>query len=649
MLTLLNKCCNKCFSPMSAIGAIYHLNGKIAEERSLVELNQGSARHGLDGLNHWLKGACGLTQAHRQFTSESKQDISPYLHEPSQLAVASHSRLFNRKELLTLLKLNQTKNIVTNTQLIRCAYLTWGLDFVTHFVGEFNIALWDERLKRLILAVDHFNASPVYYFLNKEILAASSVLSALVQLKCVPRALNLGVIARHDFRRFSLELGETCFQNIYFLPPASILVADKSGISIKIYWQPALDDPVFFHSKSNFQEEFEYHFSNSVRATLHSDTPVCLQLSGGLDSSAIALMGAKILASEPKQLICLSNLLPEGSPDFLQDEREYIHWIKASPLIKEAVTSPGSGPFDYLERCSKELYLSPQYYQHHAISRAARAYGSDVILHGTLAELTTSYSGYEYLAELFHHLRWVSLVQELIAHRRNYPASFLSLVSRLIHPRLFNSCFNSRKNSNRQKLLSLSFIKKEFIREHVLPQELAWLIELLKHNMTESLDARQNALAKLKHYLRHSSTLFSQMDDGVDNALYFSNPYFDKRLVSFCLNVPNQYRFNNGYPRSIIRIGMENYLPKTIATRTTKSPFLPDYSTRFNQQIPKAKEALAAVKNNYWVQQVIDINRLEYALGHPSDTNSLDSQTNFLNYLVIPSTIYLAIFLSSFS
>src|SRR5208283_1791464 len=47
-------------------------------------------------------------------------------------------------------------------------YLLCGPDFVQQLQGAFSIAIWDERLQMLLLAVDRFGFKPLYWNLDDE-------------------------------------------------------------------------------------------------------------------------------------------------------------------------------------------------------------------------------------------------------------------------------------------------------------------------------------------------------------------------------------------------------------------------------------------------------------------------------------------------
>jgi|GEM_PF-3865650 len=98
----------------------------------------------------------------------------------------------------------------------------------------------------------------------------------------------------------------------------------------------------------------------------------------------------------------------------------------------------------------------------------------------------------------------------------------------------------------------------------------------------------------------------------------------------------------------MIRLGMKDVLPEKIRWRICKEPFLPDYHDRYNKQLPQARAIVDELSTHPLVQDIINIKQLKQCLAHPSTSNRLDTQANFMNFLVIPRMIYLAKFLSSF-
>ena len=633
---------------MSAVGAIFNRDGSPVIESNLFKLNQGMLHHGQDESRVWFKQSCGLVQQTTHLTAESRYETFPHLNAKHQIALVAHCRLFNRKELAEQLNLPKNHSQIGDSQFIVLAYLKWRLAFVDYLVGEYSLVLWDAQQEQLLCVTDHFNARPLYYYIDAKRVVVASEISALHQLADVPRKPNLNKIARSDLMRFQLEVGETCFEKIQSLPAAHLMVISAGNLSVQQYWQPELGACFSFKSDDVFREAFQGIFQQVVESTTRTHVPIALQLSGGLDSSAIAMMASAIFKGQGRNLICLSNVLPRSYQGDLKDERAFIDLMHAPNLIKEDILDARRGPFDELVSFGKQLNLSPQHYQHRAMNSVARHHQARIVLHGTLGELTTSYAAHEYLAYKFSHGQWLSLMREVHAHKKNYKRSYAGIIAHhIIQPQL--AYLYKKPAHHRARALDLSLINSAFIQQHIHANDFEQIILKYKRlGCLSSVNPRENALLQLKNYMQHSSELFHAMDESPRPAVYFSNPYFDKRLVEFCLNVPNHYRYRDGYPRSMIRIGMQNYLPKEICFRTTKDPFIPDYFERYNQQLGVAQAAVKQLSQNKLVQEVINVKQLEQHLSCSSGSSRLNPHQDFMNFLVVPRMIYLAQFLSSF-
>jgi asparagine synthase (glutamine-hydrolysing) len=58
-------------------------------------------------------------------------------------------------------------------------------------------------------------------------------------------------------------------------------------------------------------------------------------------------------------------------------------------------------------------------------------------------------------------------------------------------------------------------------------------------------------------------------------------PFFDRRLIEFCLGLPDEQKFAGGWPRLLLRRAMDGILPPEIQWRTTKSNLSPNFHRRF--------------------------------------------------------------------
>jgi asparagine synthase (glutamine-hydrolysing) len=623
---------------MSAIGAIYHTNNKPILNDELKRFNLAMSHHGADGHSEWKQGCCGLAQQITYLTQESLSETLPLVLNTHTLALVGNCRLFNRDELLQTLRVGAVGDVT----LIAFAYLKWELDFVHHLEGEFSIALWDGKEKRLICVSDHFNTRPLYFYHSNSMFAIASEIKALHQLPDIHRRPNLRKIAISDRLRFQESPTETFFADIQLLPAAHVLVVSQEKYTLQRYWQPTLGEPLSFASDSAFQEAFQDVFSQAIKSVTRSHRPIGLQLSGGLDSSAIAMIASREFAKQNKPLYCFSNVLPPAYHGKAKDEQEFIDHINGPSLVKIPVIDEWRGPFDGLEGFAEQYYSNSQHYQYRALNAAARERNIKIMLHGTLAELSTSYAGWEYLVELFRQGNWGILFHELNTYKTLHNMSWAKIILNYVLKSQLPHFIKARSYTQSQRqLLNSSLLNPHFIRQHLSHSQEQFLnTQFMQMAIKPTYNARYNACLELRNFLRHASTLFSEFNDAPNSAVYLSNPYFEKRLVEFCLNLPNHYRFKHGYPRSIIRQGLQGVLPQAIQWRTSKGPFIPDYYDRYLGQIPLAKAMLTELQRHPLVQEVINCQELKHLLDAP--------ENNFTAFIVVPRMIYLSKFLSSF-
>jgi hypothetical protein len=98
-----------------------------------------------------------------------------------------------------------------------------------------------------------------------------------------------------------------------------------------------------------------------------------------------------------------------------------------------------------------------------------------------------------------------------------------------------------------------------------------------------------------------------------------------------------------GYSRYLIRTALEGILPRRIQWRTDKKLFAPDYSARFNAQLGKACDFVAAIGPKDPVRSIVDVDRLKARLVPARDAFEWDST------ILIPNTVYLICFLRQFA
>jgi len=228
-------------------------------------------------------------------------DLSPAAHQPmsnedGRIWIVLNGEIYNFQEIREELKKNgHSFKSKSDTEVILHAYEEWGVECLNHFRGMFAFAIWDSNLQRLFMARDRLGKKPLVYFSQNGRFSFASEIKALLQIPGFERRVNTSAL--HHYLTYQyVPSPETIIEGIEKLPPAHYLLYDRYGnMRIERYWKLH-----FSSSKKTLTDlqELGYRLrtelEESVKLRLISDVPLGAFLSGGMDSSLIVGMMAKL-------------------------------------------------------------------------------------------------------------------------------------------------------------------------------------------------------------------------------------------------------------------------------------------------------------------------------------------------------------------
>ena len=260
----------------------------------VVELGAPPAREAVDG---WLdelahrgpngrgvlaeEGVC-LGHLRLAIIDLSDAGLQPMADESGRLHLLHNGEIYNYLELRAELEAKGHRfRSATDTEVVLAAYREWGERCVERFNGMWAFVLWDAERRTLFASRDRFGVKPLYYRLDGERLSFASEPWLLRGAR--PRANARAV--RDYLEQGWLDQGEgTFFEGVLRLPPAHNLRFGPEGLRIERYWRLEPNDP-----PPDAAAAVRELFLDAVRLQLRSDVPVGTALSGGIDSSAIAV------------------------------------------------------------------------------------------------------------------------------------------------------------------------------------------------------------------------------------------------------------------------------------------------------------------------------------------------------------------------
>lgn len=580
---------------MCGIAGIISLNQQLVTKERLSKMTCVLKHRGPDGEQQWINdtGIAGLGHRRLSIIDLSANAAQP-MHCYQRYTIVHNGEIYNYIELKKeLAAKGYAFHTMSDTEVLVAAYDCWKENCLSYFDGMFAFAIWDEQEQRLFAARDRFGEKPFYYYQDGTQLIFASEIKALwaagVQ-KLVNEKLLFNFITL-GYTQNPCNASETAYKNIYKLPAASFFIftaAPSETIRPAIYWQ--VDKQRINNSidEASAIETFTALFRQSVTNRLRSDVPLGTSLSGGLDSSSIAVM-IQQLQQPGDKLQTFSAVFP----GFISDESASIKLFAAQTGIENFTVQPTAESFinDFEKLCSQqEGYMgSASVYAQYKVFELARQHNIKVLLDGQGAD--------EVLAGYHKYYQWYW--QEL--YRKNKPL----LKNEIAAARLLgvNESWSwKNKLSAAQPLAASVYLKNTRVRKQLFASGIdlqfagsygsSYYQLPLQNSLNNVLyyNTFHNGLEELLQYADRNS-----MAHGCEVRL----PFLNHQLVEFIFSLPSHFKIKNGRTKWILRKAMTALLPEAIAWRKDKIGFEPPQKDWLQQPdlqdyIRAAKEKLAA-------------------------------------------------------
>jgi asparagine synthase (glutamine-hydrolysing) len=163
----------------------------------------------------------------------------PLTNEDNTLWIIFNGEIFNYIELAKELEeLGHRFRTRSDTEVIIHAYEAWGDECFSRFNGDWALALWDSRARRLVLSRDRIGVRPLYLHRQGNKIWFASEVKALFADPRVPAAIDPRGMDQ-TFTYWAAVAPLTVFREIEEIPPACVRTYDGEGnVRERIYWQP---------------------------------------------------------------------------------------------------------------------------------------------------------------------------------------------------------------------------------------------------------------------------------------------------------------------------------------------------------------------------------------------------------------------------
>jgi asparagine synthase (glutamine-hydrolysing) len=274
-------------------------------EPALVGAMRETLRHrGPDDAGTWQSADGQVCLGHRRL---AVIDLSPGGHQPmvdgrGQLVVTFNGEIYNYRALRhDLEKRGHQFRTASDTEIILEAYRAWGSACLQQFNGMFAFCLYDAGRGCLFLARDRAGEKPLFYRHARGRLTFASELKALLADPDCPRRVDRRAL--DCYLAFGYVPGSLCIlEGVHKLPAGHALSYDLRTGAQRVwpYWTLPERKAGPCPDRAALVDELDGLLLDAVRLRLAADVPVGIMLSGGIDSSLVTAMAARVSARPVK-------------------------------------------------------------------------------------------------------------------------------------------------------------------------------------------------------------------------------------------------------------------------------------------------------------------------------------------------------------
>jgi asparagine synthase (glutamine-hydrolysing) len=597
------------------------------------------SHHGNDGSHVWRNAHVGLGHQMFHITPESVYDNLEFESSLNSTVVAADARIDNREEIFSKLQISTARRpAMPDSHIILLAYERWGEACPEHLEGSYTFVVWDDCNRQLFCAVDALCTRSLYTYCTPGVFAFSTEIAGLLDNPYLSSRLDEAGFAQSAFLpKSDRDLEATCFECIKLMGAATTLTVTDCNVRKRRYWEPDPYREIVMKSEGEYLDQFRELFFDAVRGCLRSQFPVASLLSGGLDSSSIVCVAARLLGEQGRSLTAVSSVLPEGYPGPERDERLYIDMVKRQENIPvRYVHPPVKGLYTHLQKMVEQSgnpRMHHSSYLYSAFQKAVQKDNVRVVLCGAKGELGPSAHGDGYFPELAVTGKWIRLATSLRERARVEQQSYLRLFWRsvlmpLLPPRIAG-LYARMRGTGAGTFEDSLLAQPEFFAQAIGKAGID-LLALFHPASGMISNERQHECRALLN----SSIPNSWNTRPGEQEVWF--PFANKRLIEFCLAVPGNMKIRHGWKRYLIRAGTEGILPPEIQWRKTKGPFSPDFFRRLQACRQDALDILSDIESDSgfygFVSTYVDVKKIKKYAVHASPPETWEKWRGFDPY-----------------
>jgi len=623
---------------VSGIYGIFRYNGAPVDPSILERMKTAMAQYGPDGASSRIEGPIGMGHLLLEVNPEDSFEKQPMRGERGLVVTAA--RLDNRESLLDAFNLSASQaEQLSDGHLVSMAFDRWGQEVCTHIEGDWALAAWDARERRLMLARDVFGGAPLYYHQGDGFVAFASSMNPLLSLDRSVKEPDMMRLAGL-LVAWNPEADTTAYKGYLSVVGAHAVSVNASGqIRSWNFWSPEGRQPLGYRRHQDYADEFLQHYDCAVRSCLRTRKPVAAELSGGRDSGSVVALAAPILAQQGRDLTAFTSvpLLPADGAGPAQMGNEWDMAHATAEMAGANVKHCAIDAKDYRILPAMEAFLDIHNCPAHgasnhfwglAIFQSAARIGARTLLCGQVGNSTVSWEG-NGSASLALLEKQPATAWRLLLHAE--PNLWLTLKRQILKPLLLPAI-----NAVRRRAVHPSKYWRSYSAINPAMAEQLEIDACMRaggHDPSFSPNPHED----IRYYLlRPEAGVWASAWSEVSlfHSIARLDPTANLRLVEFLLRVPDDEFYSGGRYCRLFKRTFAGRLPGAVVNPVRMGLQSADLGHRILREKAEFEECLLSFDAVPAAKAMLDLPLLHRCLDDLSDRINKETTENALKILI---------------
>ncbi|MCC6817483.1 MAG: asparagine synthase (glutamine-hydrolyzing) [Bacteroidia bacterium] len=571
--------------------------------KNLIQPMMEAMKHrGPDAQNTFVQDKVALGHVRLSIIDLSNGADQPMFDQEDRHVIVFNGEIYNYQEVRN--QLDYPWKTSSDTEVILAAYKKWGKDCLSKLNGMFAFCIWDKQDQSLFMARDRMGIKPLYYAAHNGKFAFASEIRSLLMSNIVPRILDRQGLCEY-LSRIAVKNPRTIIKDVFQLLPGHYATLKEGVFSSFEYWNmvkpinPANQPKSLDEAKAKTKDLFE----QSIRRRMVADVKVGAFLSGGIDSSAA--VASMAMQSET----------PVATFSIIFDEKEFDESTYARMIADKYKTEHT----EILLRPQMLIDELPGFFSDldtptvdgintYLVSKLVKDTGIKVVL--------TGLGGDELFAGYQNFKRWKKFKNKAWMFYNHLSKLAVSTIKKIYPNRAISKIYDLQQSAdkgfsrfyNNSRSIFLKHELDQLIDAPACKEQVNW-IDLNSPVLAQYPDLSQYSVGEMSNYTL--DVLIKDTDQmSMAWALEVREPFFDYELIEYVLGVPDEFKMEEGTPKSLLVKALGDMLPYDVVYRPKKGFSFPwDFWLR-NELKDYCKASIERLENkrlfkkdsliNYW-------------------------------------------------